>query len=147
MTSGRSALIALPTPVISPPPPIAQMTVAHLGQILEDLEPHRAVAGDEIVIVERVDEGAVEPFERMRFGGDPGLLVGHRHDRRAERAHSVELGLRRGLDRDDGARNPELPRRISDALPRIARADRPHALARAPHRTGAPRHCVAPRIL
>jgi len=30
--SGLHALIALPTPVISPPPPIAQMTVRTSGQ-------------------------------------------------------------------------------------------------------------------
>ena len=83
------------------------------------------MAGDEIVIVERVDEGALEPFEFVRLCGDPGAVVGHRHGGRAERAHTVELGLRRGLDRDHGAGNAELPSRISDALAGVAGADRP----------------------
>jgi hypothetical protein len=63
----------------------------------------------------------------MVLGGDPRLLVRNRHDLRAKRAHPVELGLRRGLDRNHRRGNPERPRGISDSLPRIARADRPHA--------------------
>ena len=63
--------MALPTPLINPPPPMAQMTVATTRQIFEDFETHRAVAGDEIMIVERMNEGAVHPIELMSFGSDP----------------------------------------------------------------------------
>src|SRR5437899_1497302 len=72
---------------------------AHVGQVLDDLETHGAVTGDEIVIVERVDEGAVEPGELMRLDRLPGVIVGNRDDGGAERPHPLELGLRRGLDR------------------------------------------------
>src|SRR5258708_14030207 len=98
---------------------------AHVGQVLEDLQAHGAMAGDEIVIVERVDEGAVEPGISMRLGRLPRLLIGNRDDGRAERPHPLELVLRRGLDRYDRARNSKLPRCVRNTLSRITGADGP----------------------
>ena len=42
-----------------------------------------------------------EAFGPMGFRGLPGFLVRYGHDLGSERTHSVELGLRRSLDRDD----------------------------------------------
>ena len=86
-TSGCSALIALPTPVISPPPPIAQMTVRTSGRSSRISSPIVAVAGDEIVIVERVDERAVHARE-MHAPPPPPTLVRRTPARSSRRARA-----------------------------------------------------------
>ena len=55
-TSGRSALTATAMPEISPPPPDGTMSVSHLGRLLEDLEPQRALRRDDVGVVEGVDQ-------------------------------------------------------------------------------------------
>src|SRR6188508_1961345 len=86
------------------------------------------MASDEVVIVERMYESAVEAWECMGLGSLPGFRVGHRNDGRAQRPHPVKLGLRSGFDRDDRAWNSSSARGIGNALPGIAGADRPDAL-------------------
>src|SRR6185369_16651533 len=100
---------------------------ANVRTVFDDLESHRAVARDEVVIVERVDECRVDAGEFVTLRCDPGAVVGDGHNGRAKRAHAVELGLRRGFDRDDRARDAILPSGVGDALTRVAGADRPHA--------------------
>ncbi len=47
----------------------------HYQAILEDFEAHRAVARDEVMIVERVDERPLRPVELMHLAGLPGDVV------------------------------------------------------------------------
>ena len=49
-------MIAVATPEMSPPPPIGDDDDVDVRQVVEDLESGRAVAGDQLGIVERVDE-------------------------------------------------------------------------------------------
>ena len=57
--SGRSALTAVATPLASPPPPIGTRTSGDVGQVLDDLQPDRALAGDDpVVVVGRDDRPA-----------------------------------------------------------------------------------------
>ena len=55
-TSGRCVLIAIATPLTSPPPPTGTMTLREVRHVLEQLEPERALAGDHVEVVERVHE-------------------------------------------------------------------------------------------
>jgi len=71
---GFSAFRALPTPVINPPPPMAAMTATASGQSLKDLQAHRCVAGNEIVVVERVHERPVNSRESTISKGLPRRL-------------------------------------------------------------------------
>src|SRR4030095_15661117 len=93
------------------------------------------------MVVEGVEEGAVHAFEGMCLAGIPGNLVRDWNDGRAKRPHSVELGLRRSLDRHDRAWNAKRASRISDGLTGVAGADgpdaaRPFLVAEACHRVG-----------
>ena len=70
-TSGRADLTAIATPLHSPPPPTGTTTLARSGHLLEQLEPERALAGDDVGVVERVDER--EPaLARALLRGDSG---------------------------------------------------------------------------
>src|SRR5437868_5880006 len=80
-----------------------------------------------VTVIAPSDTGRIEVRKLVRLCRDPRTVVRDGDDFGAERAHPIELGLRRGLDCDYRARDSERPRGISDALPRIARADRPHA--------------------
>ena len=60
-TSGFSALTALADADDQPAAADARRSRRRVGRIFENLEPHRGVAGDEIVIVERVDERPSTP--------------------------------------------------------------------------------------
>jgi hypothetical protein len=91
------------------------------GRLLENLEPHRALAGDDVGVVERVDER--EPVA----GGDlAGMHARFRqvgavqHDVRAELPAVGDLDQRREYRHDDGRRNAEQLRVIGDALGVIA---------------------------
>src|SRR5204862_3941988 len=91
-------------------------------RILENLEAHRRVTGDEVLIVEWMDErpldaGICAVVERL-----PGDRIRYEHELCAERAHALELRGRCGLDRDDGARHARGPRGVCDTLAGIARA-------------------------
>ena len=50
------ALIAVATPLASPPPPTGTSTRPVVGRSSDDLEPDRALAGDDPVVVERRDD-------------------------------------------------------------------------------------------
>ena len=69
-----------------------------IGRIFQDLESHRAMAGDEIVIVERVYERSFDSGKRALAQGLPGDLVRHRDEPCAERLHTLDLRGRRRLD-------------------------------------------------
>src|ERR1051325_2529302 len=119
-----------PLPPRGPPAPADRRDDGRrVGRVLENLEPHGRVTGDEILIVERMHERSLDSRIRPVVERLPCARVGNQHELGAERAHAVELGLRRGLDRDDGARHARGPCGIRDALSRIPRADRPDAAA------------------
>ena len=57
-TSGAVPLTAVAMPEISPPPPIGTTTVTASGTSSSELEPERPVSGDQVRIVEGMDEDA-----------------------------------------------------------------------------------------
>ena len=68
-TSGLASLIASATPAHSPPPPTGITTLRQVGHVLEQLEPERALAGDDRRVVERVHErqpAALGALQRAR---------------------------------------------------------------------------------
>ena len=76
-------------------------------QLLEDFERHRALAGDDLLIVERVDER--EPFALCDLGGLRARLseIGAvEDDGRTERAAIGDLDQRRELRHHDRRRDP-----------------------------------------
>ena len=98
-----------------------------VGRILEDLEPHGGVAGDEVVVIEGMHEGALDAGIGALLQRLPRDGKGHQHQRGAERLHALDLGEWGRLDDDHGAGDAGLPRGIGDALPGIAGADGPDA--------------------
>ena len=141
------ALTAAATPEISPPPPTPTTSTSTIGQVLEELEARRTVAGDHRRIVERVDErealGVADPLhlgERLAdvlaVQDDPGAVAQAGVDLRPH-------GARRHDDRDRHARGatgpgiglPGIPRRQRDgaALARLGRrASRSGSSSRGP---------------
>ena len=49
-------MTAIAIPLASPPPPTGTTTLREVGHVLEQLEPERALAGDDVRVVERVHE-------------------------------------------------------------------------------------------
>ena len=69
-------LTAAAIPASSPPPPMRDEDRGHLRALLEDLQPDRALAGDDVRVVERVDEhgpGALGELVRRREALVDGL--------------------------------------------------------------------------
>ena len=99
-----------------------------VGRLLEDLEPHRALAGDHVGVVERVDER--EAVARGDFAGVRARLgqVGAvQDDVGAELAAVGHLDQRREHRHHDGRGNAEQLRVIGDALRVIAGGRGDHA--------------------
>ena len=66
-TCGASALIAVATPAINPPPPIATRMVVEVRHLVEDFEPDRALSGHHQRVGERVEvDGAGRLGEGQR---------------------------------------------------------------------------------
>ena len=61
LDAGPRDLTAIATPAASPPPPTGTTTFARSGDVLEQLEPERALAGDDVGVVERVHERHAAP--------------------------------------------------------------------------------------
>ena len=103
------------------------ITAVGLGRIFQNLQPHRGMTGDEIVIVERMNEGSFGAGKGARVERAPGDVVGDEDEFGPERAHPFQLRGRRGLDRDHGAGHARFARGVGDPLPGVAGADRPDA--------------------
>ena len=110
-------------PEASPPPPIGMTTVPKPRQLLGELEPDRALAGDHPLVLERVDErraGLRRELARRRHRlveAGPDEL-----DLRAVVPGRVDLGHRRVLRHEDGGRDAGLARCPGDRLAVVARA-------------------------
>ena len=118
------------------------MTAVRVGRVFQNLESHRSMAGDEIVIVERVDECPFHAGKGAILQCFPRDFVRDRDQFRSERAHPIDLRFRRGLDCDDAAGHASLSRGVGDALAGVARADCPDAagaLGLGQHRYGVDR--------
>ena len=98
-----------------------------VGRVLEDLERHRRVAGDEGVVVEGMDERALDAREAPFLHRFPGDRERHQHQGRAQRTHALELGHRGGFHRHHRAADAGLPRGVGHSLAGVAGADGPHA--------------------
>ncbi len=100
-----------------------------IGRVLQDFQAHRRMTGDEVLVVERMDERPKNPRIRPVVERLPGDLVRHQHEGRPERSHALELRCRRRLDRYHGARHTGLPGGVGDTLAGVSRADRPDTAA------------------
>ena len=113
--------MAVAMPDESPPPETGIRTLRDLGQILGDLQPGGALAGDDAPVVVRLDhhhaalrhqvERNLVPLVRARSGED---------DLGAVTAHALDLDLRRGLGHHDHRRGAEQPRRARHRLGVVA---------------------------
>ena len=115
-------MIAVDTPLASPPPPTGTRTTAEIRQVLRDLEPDRSLAGDDPVVIVRRDDR--QPTLRGDLLGDLLAFVAgsaDHDDLGAVGGHAVALDRRRiGWHHDDG-RGAQQPRGTSDALRVVAR--------------------------
>ena len=88
--SGQSALTAVATPEIRPPPPTQTTTVATSGRSCDDLEPDRSLAGDDARVVERRDV-----LERARRRGSrPPRAAAPRSSSRSGRSRRPSAAVR-----------------------------------------------------
>ena len=97
-------------------------------QVFEDLETDRAVAADEVIVVEGMDEVSLHAIGAMLLDRAPALVEGRLHDRRAEPLDGAQLGLGRRVHHQDAAAGADLSRRERDALRGVPGTDRPHAV-------------------
>ena len=98
--------------------------------LAQDLHRDRALAGDHVRVVERMHEGQSlrrsRSFERVRVG--VGVAVAVQDDLAAERAHGVDLQLRRRHRHDDRRRGSRGVCALQrDALGVVARRGADHA--------------------
>ena len=98
-----------------------------VGCVLENLEAQRTVPRNEVLIIERVNEGPGNARKGPLAERSPGGFIRHRQELRAKRPHAFDLCRRRGFDRDHRARYAGLSRGIRNALPGVARTDGPDA--------------------
>ena len=91
-TSGRSDFTAIAMPASRPPPPVGTSTVCRSRRLLDDLQPGGALAGDDVDVVERVDQHR------------PGL--GLERPRRDQRVLEVAAVRRRRRRRTPGSPSP-----------------------------------------
>ena len=125
--SGPSALIALPSPGNEPAAADAGDDGRGVGRVLEDLESHRSVTGDEVVVVKGVHEDALAP------GNDRSSIARHATANGTGTRRAPSAFMRSILDA--GAVSitttvhgtPARPRRVRDALAGVAGADGPDA--------------------
>ena len=95
-TSGRADLTAIATPEHSPPPPTGTTTRARSGHVLEQLEPERALAGDDVRVVERVHEREAAVVRALARERDAVVdRAAADVDDRALAARRLDLGDRR----------------------------------------------------
>jgi len=100
----------------------------HIGQVLEDLEPDRAVAGHHIDIADRMDERSRLQWRVSVLDENvPPLVVRQRDRFRSQALDRLELGVRRAIGHDDGASNSESPRIPRDTLRHVPGAGCVHA--------------------
>ena len=116
-------------PEARPPPPTGHDDRREVGDVLEQLEPERALAGDHDGVVEGVDEGHPGLGGALARGGDgaprPRSRVPHR---RAEGRAAVDLRDRRAVGHEDLARHAAHARGLRE---------RPRVVAGAPGRDAA----------
>ena len=113
---------------MSPPPPIPTTIVSTSGSLVEQLEAERALAGDHVGVVERVDE------HRAGALGELGGQSQRRLDRRALEddirpvaARREQLRHRHAERHEDRRRDAERLGRERDALRVVAGGCRDHA--------------------
>ena len=92
-----------------------------LGVLAQDLHADGALAGDDLRVVEGVDEGQA-PLRHPLHGLGIGLIVGIpvQHGLGAEAAHRLDLDGRRGPRHDDGGLDPQSRRPHGHPLGMIA---------------------------
>src|SRR5205814_3717479 len=99
-----------------------------LGEVLEDLEPDRAVARHHRVVAERMHEETFDALPPARAERVEPLVVRYRDDVGAESLDRRQLRRGRAVGDDDGAPDAEPPRVPRDALSHVAGARGPHPI-------------------
>ena len=106
LTRGRSSLIAIAMPEMSPPPPIGTSTTCEVGHLLEQLERDRALARDHGLVVEGVDgDQAALLLDLERVGVGLVEVVAVEDDLGAVLARVGDLDQRRAPRHHDGGRD------------------------------------------
>ena len=127
-TSGRRPRMAVATPASRPPPPSGADDDVDVGQVFEDFEPCRAVAGDESIVVKRMHEQPAHPIGAVLLDRAPAFVIGGADDRGAELFDCADLDRGRGVHHHHRTGHAGDARRERHALRGVAGADRPHAV-------------------
>ena len=118
---GRRPRTATATPLESPPPPIGIEDAGQLGQVLDDLEATRALAGDHPVVVVRRDNRQTS-LDGDRLYPEAALFGGQSDDDDLGASAATRSLDRRGvIGHDHDCRGAEQPGRPGDALGVVAR--------------------------
>src|SRR5207248_246187 len=97
-------------------------------KVLQDFEPNRPVTRHHLLVLDRMDEDAVDLVEARFLDRLPPTLVRHLDHATSKALDRRQLRLCRALGNDDSALNLELARGPSDALAHVPGARRHHAL-------------------
>ena len=127
-TSGRADLTAIATPLQSPPPPDRDHDAREVRDVLEQLEPERALARDHVGVVERMHER--EPALARPLLGDADAVVDRVAadvDDRALAARRLGLGDRGVGGHEDLAAHAQRARRGGERLRVVAGRGADHA--------------------
>src|SRR5271169_1454332 len=100
----------------------------HVGQVFQDFQPRRGIAGDELVVLKRMHKGSAH--RRMRaFGQGCPALVERRHDYLgAQPTCCIQLGGGSGIHHEHLARHADLARCQRHSLGSVTGTDGPHAV-------------------
>ena len=122
-TSGRWLLIAIATPLTSPPPPTGHDHAREVRDCLEQLEAERALAGDHVGIVERVDECKAAASARSYAAATASSTVAPPRWTIAPSAVAASsLAIGRRLGHEHLARDPAVAGRVGQRLGVVAGA-------------------------
>ena len=120
-TDGLLSLIAAATPLIMPPPPTGASTVSTSGKSLQNFQPHRALARNDLFVVVRRNDGvSVLGGEFFRFRSDALAAGPDSHDFRAQAGRCLAFDRGRIPRHHDDGFDSERPRGIGHALRMIA---------------------------
>ena|SRR6516162_6350204 len=97
-----------------------------VGRVFKDLQTHRRMTGNEIVVIKRMHKYPFDPGERTFLKGLPRDFIRHGNQSRAKRLHTLDFRHGRRLEHDNRARNACLFCRVSNALSGISGAYRPY---------------------
>ena len=146
-TSGRRSLSAIAIPDGEPAAPDRDDEHVELRQLVGQLEPDRPLAGDHVVVLERVDERRAGVRPLTRRGLRLVVALAGQHDLGAVAPGRLDLRHRRVLGHEDRRLDARLARRPGHRLPVVAGARGDDARGPLAPAESARSVLTAPRIL